>query len=332
MFAGDCSVEIGDGILCIFHDARQAVEAFEAIELFAVAEAGGIQSVAEDGERFVVGLERNREGVAVFSSVGKRESRGIGEAGGSAVDDFGDERQGLQSARAETFNEKERRKIAKFLAMRHSQHRAKAFEVDIGRADIVMSGHYETADLIERNIDILRGDGEKRFLRRSGARIDEIEDGALRLADNGGVWLASEIANAGRVPVIAASEARGGIHALLDHSPLARTGDDEGMEIELEAVRDGVVIDARSQAAGASQILSVEASGIAEREKFDGSFCGVLAATAAKGETEFGGARIQATFEGTENGSSDSRRVPIHAHYATESLKPERITQASENF
>jgi len=83
---------------------------------------------------------------------------------------------------------------------------------------------------------------------------------------------------------------------LLNNGPFAGTGDDEGVEVELEAVGNGVVIDTRGEAAGAGEGFTIEAGCMAEGEKFSGSFCGVAAATAANGEAEFRGARIQATF------------------------------------
>ena len=160
VFAGECGVEIGDWIPGVFDDAREAVKAFEAVEFLCVADASGVECAAEDVEGFVVGLQRNRKRMAVFTAVGERETRGIGEASGCAVNDFGDERERLQSARSKPFDEQERRKIAKFLAMGYGENGAEAFEIDIGFADIVMRRHDEAASLIERSFDILSGDGE----------------------------------------------------------------------------------------------------------------------------------------------------------------------------
>jgi hypothetical protein len=45
--------------------------------------------------------------VAVLAAMGEREARGIGEAGGRAVHDFGDQGQGLEGARAQVFQQEE---------------------------------------------------------------------------------------------------------------------------------------------------------------------------------------------------------------------------------
>jgi len=47
-----------------------------------------------------------------------------------------------------------------------------------------------------------------------------------------------------------------GIHALLDDSPLSGFRDYKGMEVELKTIGHGIVINARSQSAGARKAFA----------------------------------------------------------------------------
>ena len=78
---------------------------------------------------------------ARLSPMRKREPRGIGEAGRGSVNDFGEQSQRLQSARSEAFDEQGRGKITKFAFMRNGQDRAKAFQIDNFRANVMVSQH-----------------------------------------------------------------------------------------------------------------------------------------------------------------------------------------------
>ena len=97
--------EIGDGVEIGFDVAGEFVEAAEAFEFFGVAEFGGVEGAPKDGEGFVICLQRDREGMAVFAAVSEGEAGGIGEAAGRAVDNFSDKCEGLECARAETFDQ-----------------------------------------------------------------------------------------------------------------------------------------------------------------------------------------------------------------------------------
>jgi hypothetical protein len=103
-FVLDDGVEVSERFAVGFDVAGKAVKAAEAFEFLGVSELGSIEGAAEDGQGFVVGFEGDREGVAVFASVGEGETGGIGEATGRAVDDFGDEGEGLEGARPQAFH------------------------------------------------------------------------------------------------------------------------------------------------------------------------------------------------------------------------------------
>ena len=63
----DDRVEVCVGCETGFDGPHEAVEATKAIELFAVAQFCGIERGAQEGYRFVVGLEWDRKRMTVFT-------------------------------------------------------------------------------------------------------------------------------------------------------------------------------------------------------------------------------------------------------------------------
>ena len=57
------------------------------------------------------------------------------------------------------------------------------------------------------------------------AGVDEVEDGALRLADDGGVRVGDEVADGGGVPVIASGEAGSPRSCPAGRLPTRRSGE-----------------------------------------------------------------------------------------------------------
>src|ERR1700730_3886238 len=74
-----------------------------------------------------------------------------------------------------------------------------------------------------------------------------------------GVRLAREITNRWRVPVVTARQTSGSVHSLLDHCPLARRTDHEGVEIQLKSIDNRVVVSVCSQSTRANQGAAGEA-------------------------------------------------------------------------
>ena len=74
---GDDGVEVGLGGVAVFDGADEFVEAGEGIELIGIAEFSGIEGAAEDVDGFVVGLEGDGEGVAIFAAEGEGEAGGV---------------------------------------------------------------------------------------------------------------------------------------------------------------------------------------------------------------------------------------------------------------
>src|SRR5689334_4202926 len=108
------------------------------------------------------------------------------------MDDLRDEREGLQRTRTETFDQQQRGKVPKVLLVCDGEDGAQASQVDIGGANVVVRRHYEPAGVAERFLDRIMRDGEQRTASVRRATIDEVQDGALRLADDGGVGIGNE--------------------------------------------------------------------------------------------------------------------------------------------
>ena len=63
----------------------------------------------------------------------------------------------------------------------------------------------------------------------------------------------TKLVSVARMPVIAARLPLVAVHALLHHRPVAVIGDEEAMQVEVEAVLHGGAVDLRHQAAGARE-------------------------------------------------------------------------------
>ena len=95
--------------------------------------------------------------------------------------------------------------------------------------------------------------------RRRGAPIGEIDDFALRLSFDRGVRFFDKTFQAVREPMIASRGSAFAVHALLHDGPAAFAGDEEAVEIEIEAVLDGSAIDFCYKPAGACQAFRIDA-------------------------------------------------------------------------
>ena len=134
------------------------------------------------------------------------------------------------------------------------------------------------------------------------------------------------------MPVIAAGESGGVVHALLHDGPFAGVGEDEIVEVELESVGDGVVVDLGGEATGASEFVAIESGAGGDVAEFVGSATRVATTSAANVKAEFVGARIESAFERAHDAGGDAGGVPVHAHDAAEGLEPKGIADAREEF
>ena len=131
--------------------------------------------------------------------------------------------------------------------------------------------------------------GEQLELRRARtfrAPVRQIDDLALRGPIDGRVRFVDEARQVFRMPVVAARLPLVAVHALLHDGPLAVVGDEEAMEVEIEAVLHGGAVDLRDEAACAGEPGAVEADALAEQPQFVGRLARMLAATAADMDSE----------------------------------------------
>ena len=101
-----------------------------------------------------------------------------------------------------------------------------------------------------------------------------------------GVRLVDEALQAFRQPVIAARLPALAVHALLHHHPVAVVGDDEAVQIEVEAVLHRRAVDLGDQPAGLRQRRAVEADALADRDQLLRRLPRMLAAAAADMDAE----------------------------------------------
>ena len=91
----------------------------------------------------------------------------------------------------------------------------------------------------------------------ASAVVDQVQNRPLRLTDDGRVRFRDEIAHSGRMPVVASGEPAFLVHALLNDGPFTGLINDEGMQVELEAIGDGVVVDPGGETAGTGKVVAV---------------------------------------------------------------------------
>ena len=149
-------------------------------------------------------------------------------------------------------------------------------------------------------------------------------------ANNGRVRVAGEIAHRRRMPMISTRRAIAGIHTLLHHGPLTFVAHNEGVQIELKPIRNCIVVDFCSQAAGPRQRIATHPRNVRERAKLLRRLPRLFATPAANVDPQLMRPRIEPTFQRAHDRSRNSRRMPIHPHHATKRLEPERIAQARQ--
>ncbi len=165
-------------------------------------------------------------------------------------------------------------------------------------------------------------------VKLSGSRgrrplVREIDDVALVWTVDGAVRRVHEVCHITRVPVIPACLPLLTVHALLDDGPLAVIGDEETVQIEIEAVLHGSAVDLGHQTAGAGEGGSIKTDAVAQRVQFFGRAPGVLSAAAANMDAELTAYGREPTFKRADDAGCDARGMPIHAHDGAEGLEPE---------
>lgn len=128
--------------------------------------------------------------------------------------------------------------------------------------------------------------------------------------------------------MIAPGELGMSVHALLNDGPFPALGENESMQVNLEAVGDGVVVDTSGETAGAYEFRAIETGAVGVKQQLVRSSARLFAAATANIDAEFVSARIQPAFERGHDGRGDAGGVPVHAHDAAERLEPEGIAES----
>src|SRR6185503_17732193 len=122
------------------------------------------------------------------------------------------------------------------------------------------------------------------------------------------------------------------VETLLYDRPRAGRGQHERMQVDLKAVGDRVVVDARSQPARANERVAVQTQAVCQRAELRWSVPRMPAASATDVDAQLRRARIETPFEGTHHRRRDARRMPVHAHDRAEGLEPEGIAQPRQEL
>src|SRR5580704_2051372 len=146
------------------------------------------------------------------------------------------------------------------------------------------------------------------------------------------VRLTSKIAHGCGMPVITPRHTADGVHALLDDGPRAGSQNHKRMQVQLKAVANRVVIDSRCQATCARQFVAIESCAHSKATKLIWRANRIPAAPPAYRNSQFRETRIQSSFQSSHHRSRYPRGVPVHAHYAAESLEPEGIAKPGKKF
>ena len=148
--------------------------------------------------------------------------------------------------------------------------------------------------------------------------IREIDDHTLVDTVDGRMRFVDEAPKAFGQPVIPPGLAAVAVHALLDHDPASIVGDDEAVEIEVEAVLDRRAVDLGDEPARPGERCAVEAGPIADRDKLMRRLARVVAAAAADMDAEFPRQRCQTALQRSDDARGDTGGMPVHSHHRTE--------------
>src|SRR5579884_849660 len=122
------------------------------------------------------------------------------------------------------------------------------------------------------------------------------------------------------------------VHALLHHDPASIVGDNEAVQIKVEAVLHGRIVDFGDKPACPRQAVAVKADPIRNRHQLIGRAARMLAAATANMQPELACKRRQPALERADHAGSDAGGMPIHSHDGAEGLKPKRMREAAQKF
>ncbi len=170
-------------------------------------------------------------------------------------------------------------------------------------------------------------------LRLAGGRrpaIGKIDDPALARTVNGTVRLLDEAFQSLGLPVIAAGLPLVAVHALLHNHPFGIFGDNEAVQIKIEAILHRRAVDFGNQTTRVRQCGAVEAYAISKRDQLLRCLSRVRAPASANIQAKLPGEGRQSALQGADDAGGNAGRVPIHAHHRAEGLEPVWMSKASK--
>ena len=289
--------------------ARLVVEPLDRGKLLVAAELRAVDRRLQHPDGLVIDADRHRERMPVLAAMREGEARRVAEAARRAVHDLRHHGQRPHGARADARHQQQFGEIGRAAVGRRGEIAVEAARDHVLGAHVVMRRHDEmrqrqlaacgrrrraaASPLSMRAYSWAMRSGPSDCSRSSWARREASARRSVRLTIS--PWLCAldrrmrlvdEALQALRQPVIAARLAQLLVHALLHDDPAAVVGDDEAVQIELEAVLHGGAVDLGDQPAGLGQRRAVEADPVADRDQLVRRLARMLAAAAADMDAE----------------------------------------------
>ena len=84
-------VKVSGWVIRFLQRAHKFIEAAESLRLVRIAQLGGLKGTSQHPKRLIIGFQRNRKWMAIFSAVSERKSRRIRKSYWGSMDNFRDQ-------------------------------------------------------------------------------------------------------------------------------------------------------------------------------------------------------------------------------------------------
>ena len=162
--------------------------------------------------------------------------------------------------------------------------------------------------------------------------VGEVDDHALLRPVDRAVRLIDEARKSIRKPVIAPRVTALAVHALLHHHPLPVVGDDEAVQVKVEAVLHRRAVHLGDEPARLRERRAVDTGKLTHRDQLVRRLARMLATPAAHMDAKLAAQRSEAALQRAEHAGGDAGRVPVHAHDRAEGLEPEGMGETAQEF
>ena len=122
----------------LLHGPHKPLQSPESFHLLRLSHLRAIQSSAQNCNRLVVSLQRNRKWMPVLPAQRKRKTRRIGKAARRPMDHFRNQCQRLQRPGPKIFQQQQGSEVPQLTFISHRQYRPKPLQIQIPCAHVVM--------------------------------------------------------------------------------------------------------------------------------------------------------------------------------------------------